>query len=309
MIGWPPLYNLWHEMKEFDPDIVIVRNYTVTSAIALFFGNILGASGLLQEQVPKHTENPSSKKSLIDKVYKSVWGDPLVRLTPIEGDTRKPLDSPHIYYVPFVVDIDMYNGLGKEDYFRDDKINLISVGKFSSPRKNHIGLLTAFKKLYKSYDLHLTLVGSLKSSDNKNYQKILRYIREYDLGEDITIKVNMDYKNLQSEYSKHDLFVLPSRDEPAAISPLEAMAAGLPVICSDTNGTKGYISKGENGFTFLTESQYDLEDTIETAIENKDKLKQMGKDATEIVQKNHHPDQYCSKLEEILRKEFDLQFP
>ena len=54
------------------------------------------------------------------------------------------------------------------------------------------------------------------------------------------------------------LFVLASRDEPAAVSPLEAMAHSLPVVCSDSNGTRGYIRHGVNGFVFATDDHDDL---------------------------------------------------
>ena len=45
---------------------------------------------------------------------------------------------------------------------------------------------------------------------------------------------------------------LPSSDEPAAVSHLEAMSHSLPVICSDSNGTRCYIRQGENGYVFRT---------------------------------------------------------
>ena len=47
------------------------------------------------------------------------------------------------------------------------------------------------------------------------------------------ILINNKPKNVQEIYKKHDLFVLPSVNEPASVSNLEAMSHGLAVITTD----------------------------------------------------------------------------
>ncbi len=49
-------------------------------------------------------------------------------------------------------------------------------------------------------------------------------------------------------YGMADIFVLPSRYEPFANVCLEAMACGLPVITTKTNGASELVKEGENGF-------------------------------------------------------------
>ena len=54
--------------------------------------------------------------------------------------------------------------------------------------------------------------------------------------------------DVEKYYGMADIFVLPSRYEPFSNVCLEAMACGLPVITTRTNGASELIKIGENGF-------------------------------------------------------------
>jgi len=54
--------------------------------------------------------------------------------------------------------------------------------------------------------------------------------------------------DVEKYYGMADIFVLPSRYEPFSNVCLEAMACGLPVITTGTNGASEVIKMGENGF-------------------------------------------------------------
>jgi D-alanyl-D-alanine carboxypeptidase len=53
----------------------------------------------------------------------------------------------------------------------------------------------------------------------------------------VKVLENIAHDQALAMYKDFDLFVLPSRDEPAAYSPVEAFSRKLPVIASDTCGT------------------------------------------------------------------------
>ena len=72
-----------------------------------------------------------------------------------------------------------------------------------------------------------------------------------------TVKENYDQaadnqaKDLAQTYRQHDGFIYCSEsDEPFALSPLEAMASGLPVIAARSGGVREILRAGENAWLY-----------------------------------------------------------
>lgn len=49
-------------------------------------------------------------------------------------------------------------------------------------------------------------------------------------------------------YKNSDLFLFPSQREGLPVPLMEAMASGLPVVCSDIRGNKDLIENGKGGY-------------------------------------------------------------
>jgi glycosyltransferase involved in cell wall biosynthesis len=217
------------------------------------------------------------------------------------------IDTIDRHYIPFIVDPNQLHEINRDDYFRNGHVNIISVGQFHLERKKHILLIDAVRELLPKYDIRLTLVGHLKCENSPNYQQIKNYIYSNDLDEKINIMTNLVYSRLQKEYTNHDLYVLPSENEPAAMSHLEAMSHGLPVICSDSNGTDNYISEGINGYVFQSNNLDDLTEKIEAIISDRSALIDMGCQSQMIVKQNHLPAHFCSQFNDILKTVSEIQ--
>ncbi len=176
------------------------------------------------------------------------------------------------------------------------------MGKFE-PRKNHILLLRAVKELSQEFDLRLTIIGECTTDlHRRELERIHSFLRDQGLEKIVTIRLNLPFSEVQFEYTKHDLFVLPSRDEPAAVSILEAMAQGLPVICSDSNGTQCYIDQGRNGFVFRTDDLQDLIEKIRMVISDRERLVNMGHYSYRLVVERYQPKQYEQAIREVVGK-------
>ena len=99
-------------------------------------------------------------------------------------------------------------------------------------RKNLLGLLRSYARLRASEQpLPLVVVGVERTDRGA----IAKTLAELDLGSDLVFAGHVADENLPAVYSGAELFVFPSLYEGFGLPPLEAMACGTPVVCSNTS--------------------------------------------------------------------------
>ena len=298
----PSLRHYYHQFKCSDPDVVIVRNPNhISSMISLLFAKRFNKRIILYTQGPKYYPANAKKRLLIEALlnfFHAAW------ITPVKGDEAEgTVTHEHVYYLPFVVEPDRALRMG---WFDKDRVNILSIGKFY-PRKNHLLLLKAVRRLRKNYPLHLTLIGECSNeAHERNLSEVAAYIKEHTMQEYVTVKTNLPFQDVQKEYELHDLFVLPSSREPAGVSILEAMGKGLPVVCSDSNGTRWYIQEGVNGYVFKSNDLDDLGDKLALVVSGKRSIKEMGAESLKLASSIHSPETYYANLMKLLEERFSL---
>ena len=107
---------------------------------------------------------------------------------------------------------------------------------------------------------------------------------------------------MDEEYKKADVCVIPSTDEPASVSQLEAMSFSLPVICSDANGGACYVEDGITGYHFMDCDQEDLERKLDLLLSDKDKMCDMGAAGYRAVIEKYGFERYYNGIMEIVEK-------
>jgi len=180
-------------------------------------------------------------------------------MSPILGEKHlfKRISNNH-FLVPFATEI-----IPRQKNWHGPVFNLLTIGKFEK-RKNHLMLLKVVEQLLVSgMPLNLTIVGELSSQNHQdNYDELIQFLSVSKLMGHCQIYVNLPYLDMKSYYERADIFVLPASNEPASMSVIEALGAGIPVICSNENGTRYYIEEGVNGEIFIAGNQKSLEACI-----------------------------------------------
>jgi len=148
---------------------------------------------------------------------------------------------------PYVVTI--YNGVDvkkfqnpirkkKRDFIRRRIFNaksedfvIIQIGRIAN-EKNQLLTLKAINQLY-TIKKRLKLIFAGPIEDNEYFYRVSSFIKKNNLHENVVIlKSRTDIPDL---LKSADLYVMPSIRENFSMALLEALASGIPIICSDIN--------------------------------------------------------------------------
>ena len=110
------------------------------------------------------------------------------------------------------------------------------------PQKGVDKLLEAFQKINND-DVMLLIVGSafFAKQINSNFEQKI-FSLSLDLGKRVIFTGYVPYQEIWKYYALSDIAILPSMwEEPAGLTIIEAMAAGLPLITTKSGGILEYI--------------------------------------------------------------------
>ncbi len=140
------------------------------------------------------------------------------------------------------------------------------------PRKNLGRLLHAYTQLRSRSGVkhRLVIAGGL----GWLYQDVLREIEELTADHEVAFLGRVPDEDLPALYSLADIFAFPSLYEGFGLPPLEAMACGRPVVCSNTSSLPEVV--GDAG---VLVSPYDVDglaDALHQLIEDPDRRALLG---------------------------------
>lgn len=178
------------------------------------------------------------------------YTDVLVTINKEDYERAKRFRVKKLCYVPGVgIDTDRFRvpeecgvekrrefGIGKEEFV------LLSVGELNE-NKNHLLVLQALARLKEQGTLQG--IRYLLCGRGTLEEQLKSRVREFGLSEYVTF---LGYRSDIPEICKaSDLFLFMSLREGLPVALMEAMASGLPVICSDIRGNRDLVENGVTG--------------------------------------------------------------
>jgi len=203
-------------------------------------------------------------------------------------------DESKLIINPYGVNLTEFKQLPK----KDDVFRIIFTGA-GSLRKGYHYLLQAF------YELDLTNcelwhIGTL------NKQEMEPFLKKYKL-EKWILKGHINQSELYKYYSQGSVFILPSIEEGFAMVQFQAMACGLPLICTTNTGGEDLISQdGEEGFVIPIRDVEILKKKILYLYNNQETCKKMGQRAKKKIESGYSWDDYGARYIENLEKIWKL---
>lgn len=139
---------------------------------------------------------------------------------------------------------------------------VLGVGTLE-PRKNFVTLIKSFAIVKQQYpEYKLIIVGK----KGWQYEEIEAAVKELQLEEDVLFPGYVEGDELKNMYALAAVFVFPSFYEGFGIPPLEAMAAGCPVISSNVASLPEVV--GEAGLLIDPYNSRKLADSIMSLIKD-----------------------------------------
>jgi glycosyltransferase involved in cell wall biosynthesis len=178
----------------------------------------------------------------------------------------------------------------------DGLVRLLHVGRIS-PEKGHHVLVAALNAVVRDHpEVRMTFVGEESviplewavavSSDpavqglrrfyGRSYRDQVLELMSPELAERTTFTGRIEYAQLGCHYAAADVFVFPSYFESSGVPPIEAMAAGVPVIATRSGGVVESVLDGHTGVFVPRADAEALAEAITALIEDPDARTAMG---------------------------------
>jgi glycosyltransferase involved in cell wall biosynthesis len=171
----------------------------------------------------------------------------------------------------------------------DEKVSIIFVGRLQARKRLDL-LLEACAALPEELQPSLVIIGD--GPARKELEKMAS--RVYPQAQFPGAKHG---KELDSYFEESDLFVLPGT---GGLAVQQAMAQGLPVIVAQGDGTQDDLVRNENGWLVPPDDLSALTNTLQQALSDKIRLRQMGEKSYHIVAEEINVDAMVRVFVEVL---------
>lgn len=210
--------------------------------------------------------------------------DLLITINKEDYENAQQFNIKKIEYVPGIgIDVNKISNVKidrnlkrSEFNLNEDDFLLFTAGQLSK-RKNHEVLIKALAEI-KNTNVKLLICG---------LGELETYLKELiaTLGLEDRVILAGYRKDVIELLQAADCFVFPSLQEGLPVALMEAMAAGLPIVCSNIRGNVDLIEHGINGYLVLPENSLGFAENIGKIITNNKVRKEMNRINLEVAKK------------------------
>ena len=301
----PRLRDLRRALAELDPDVAIVKVYSLRNVVALVLALILRIRRVawIEQTAPPNLEWRVLRR--IGVLPRRMFATNDAR----PGGIADPLDPPAgglpvITYAPVTPPAPM------REPFAGRPVRILTAAAFwDAAHKRPFWTLEAARDaglLDGRCTFTFTGLGKAPGSSGAprkyvSQQRIAALVAELDVEHLVDLRVNVPYLTMSAVYAEHDVLVLPSAWEQFGMVVPEAMAHGLVVVASDCVGSRGCIFPGLTGELFVTDDRDDLARILRELVEDPERITRMGREGRAFMERYASPDRTARMLEDLIR--------
>ena len=180
-----------------------------------------------------------------------------------------------------------------EKKIKKNSFDIVFVGQISIRKGLHY-LFEAFNHI-KSNQINLHIIGS-KTLDSNFLKKLINKIKR----ENVYFYGHKSHNEINKIINNSNLFIMPSIEEGMAISIMQAISSGCPVLITENTGAKEFVEKNKCGVVIKYNDLKNIGEYIMDLVENRTQLKLFKENA--IQTKGIHTwSKYFEELDKIVR--------
>ena len=195
------------------------------------------------------------------------------------------------------IDVDRF----EQPTTRGDGPVLVGTVGHLAPIKGHdifvraAALISAHRK-----DVQFVVIGEDKSSELDNRKSLERLITELGLNQIVRMPGWRD--DMPAQLSSLTLFVSAARSEPFGLAIVEAMAAGLPIVATKSEGALEILEDGSTGKLVPAGNPEALADAIDNLLADPVERARLGNNARLAARQRYSLKRMASDTEQVYRK-------
>ena len=286
--------GLIRSIKNTEPDVLISDGFFQWTYGPLMVNMLKKTPHIMCYERTSYTErNVQWYRVLYRKIAKK-WINEIICSGSLCGDYVHSLGYPRdkIHYGHMVADVNQLTQ--KTRLVTPDKIkefkhqfNADTVFLYTGqiiPRKGIRELVDAWHKsmLLNNPNVALVLIG-----DGEQIEEIRNLAKLRNIS-NIFLEGKVPYDEIAAYYAMADVFIIPTLEDNWSLVVPEAMATGLPVVCSCYNGLWPELIKPENGWVIDPLNHIEFSQSLNKVYEERDSFNAMGINSQLIVQ-DHTP--------------------
>lgn len=278
-------FVLWY-LWRYKPDVIVTTEFSLQTLCALIYARLFRAKVIIQSDLTRHTGTGrrTFRKRLVQNCDGFVAGS---------SETREFLcdlgAEPEAVFISFQVpDVLTWKSLVEEEKKSRDILRaelglkgkvFLYVGRIEPHKGLHL-LLKAFQSnAGMMQDASIVLVGS-----GSEEGKLKEYCQQNNLSDKVIFAGYKQPGELPRYYAAADAFAFPTLWEPFGIVVGEALASGLPVICSSFAGAADLVQEGKNGYVLDPHDTEKFAAILSSLVMDDDLLESLKQGALESIE-------------------------
>ena len=198
-------------------------------------------------------------------------------------------DAGRVWYIPNGVEPQFFL---EHEYEQGRPLRLLFAGTWLD-HKGVYYLRSGFESLAKIHpELRLTIAGCAADVESVKQWFSPEFRNRVD------VLPSVPRAEMPAVYARHDIFVFPSLMEGLPIVLLEAMAAGMPVVTTETFGMMDFVEDERNGLLVKPADAKEFASAVERLVESAELRLRLGRAAQETM-KRHTWEDVAEQFENV----------